>query len=343
MFLFTIICLLFTAAYGADTQCPIVPTTAADRRPSPNTLRLVQYNTEWLFIDYYAQADCPGAKCPWKNQTEAQTHLQYVAKVIDILQPDIINICEVEGCDELQLLVNELPSAKTYSPFLIKGADTSTGQNVGLISRIDPKVNLYRTEERVAYPVPGSKCGYTGSGTATSGVSKHYISEFSISGLNIAFIGAHLLAYPTDVERCAEREAQAQVLQNVIMGYRNKNYEIMVMGDFNDFDAEIMDSNNDRPISMVLGIMKGLAGQYSGKYELHNVAEKIPQAGRFSDWWDQNGNCVSTSNEFSMIDHVLVSKNLLDKVKNVFIYQDYTEFCGTYNSDHYPVVVDFAL
>ena len=119
MFLLTIICLLFTAAYGADTQCPIVPTTTADRRPSPNTLRLVQYNTEWLFIDYYAQADCPGAKCPWKNQTEAQTHLQYVAKVIDILQPDIINICEVEGCDELQLLINDLPSAKTYSPFLI--------------------------------------------------------------------------------------------------------------------------------------------------------------------------------------------------------------------------------
>lgn len=202
---------------------------------------------------------------------------------------------------------------------------------------------MYRTEERVAYPVSGSKCGYTGSGTATSGVSKHYISEFSIGGLNIAFIGAHLLAYPTDVERCAEREAQAQVLQNVIMGYRNKNYEIMVMGDFNDFDAEVSDSNNDRPISMVLSIMKGLAGQYSGKYELHNVAEKIPQASRFSDWWDQNGNCVSTSNEFSMIDHVLVTKNLLDKVKNAFIYQDYTEFCGTYNSDHYPVVVDFAL
>jgi exonuclease III len=33
----------------------------------------------------------------------------------------------------------------------------------------------------------------------------------------------------------------------------------------------------------------------------------------------------------------------MDKVKNVMIYQEYAEYCGKYNSDHYPVIVDFAF
>jgi len=42
-----------------------------------------------------------------------------------------------------------------------------------------------------------------------------------------------------------------------------------------------------------------------------------------------------------MIDHVLLTPNLMDKIKNVAIYQAYDEYCGKYNSDHYPVIVDF--
>lgn len=44
-----------------------------------------------------------------------------------------------------------------------------------------------------------------------------------------------------------------------------------------------------------------------------------------------------------MIDHILVSDNLYKKIDNVFIYHDYKEYCGKYDSDHFPVVVDFIL
>ena len=324
----------------ADTQCPTVPTTASDRRPSKKTFRLVQYNVEWLFVDYYAPMDCPGAHCTWANQSEATIHMKYVANVLKTLQPDILNLCEVEGCDELNMLISkDYLGDSSYIPYLKQGTDTSTGQNVGMLARMDPGVSLFRTEEKLQYPLTGSTCGYTGSPKST-GVSKHYITEYNWYGYPTLVIGLHLLAYPEDPTRCAEREVQAQIIQNVIVQYIAKGYEILVLGDFNDFDAEVVDLNKNIPISRVLRILKGLDGTYAGKYTLYNTAGAMAQSERWTDWWDQNSNGVSSPNEFSMIDHVLMTPFLQTKIIKVSVYHGYPEFSGKYNSDHYPVVID---
>jgi hypothetical protein len=323
-----------------ETFCPVV-SESRDLRKDKSKLRIVQYNVEWLFVDYCATSDCPGSGCSWANETIAINHLNQVANVIQELGPDIVNLCEVEGCDELNMLAKSTQNA-AYYPYMVKGKDTGTGQNVGMLTVIDPLINLYRSEERVTYPIPGSLCGYTGTPTDT-GVSKHYITEFYINGIQFAMIGAHLIAFPTDKYRCAEREAQAQVLQNVIYGYVSKGMEVIFLGDLNDFDAEVLDANNNKPLSMVLDILKGSAGIHSGKYKLFNIATNIPKEKRFTDWWDQNKNCNSTSTEFSMIDHILVTPLLQEKIVGQFIYQGYAEYCGTMNSDHYPVVLDFAF
>ena len=331
---------LFASAVFSDTECPYV-TSMGDRRSDKNKLRLVQYNVEWLFIDYYSPMNCPGSGCTWVNQSEAETHMDYVAKVVKDLDPDVINFCEVEGCDELNILKNKLDG--TYIPYLKKGTDTSTGQNVGMLTRLDPAINLYRTELKYNYPIPGSTCGYTGS-VGSSGVTKHYITEFKFNGNNVAFIAAHLLAIPTDPSRCAQREAQASVLQNVIFGYVNKGYEVIMIGDFNDYDAEVLDMNSNKPTSRVLDILKGYQGDLSGLYELHNVAEEITQSQRYSDWWDSDNNCKTISqNDYSMIDHILVTDKIKSNIVNVYIYHGYDEYCGKYNSDHYPVVLDLTL
>ena len=88
---------------SSDTECPII-VSYGDRRKDKNSLRLIQYNVEWLFIDYCSSSKCPGTGCTWVNQTEAETHMEYVAKVVKDLNPDIINFCEIEGCDELNML-----------------------------------------------------------------------------------------------------------------------------------------------------------------------------------------------------------------------------------------------
>lgn len=340
MRLFVFLSFLASLAFS-DTECPYV-STIGDRRSNKDKLRLVQYNVEWLFIDYYSPMNCPGSGCTWVNQSEAETHMDYVSKVVKQLNPDIINFCEVEGCDELNILKDKL-NDNTYTPYLKKGTDTSTGQNVGMLTRVDPQINLYRTEVKYNYPIPGSKCGYTGS-AGSSGVSKHYITEFKFNGYDIAFIAAHLLAIPTDPSRCTQREAQASVLQNVIFGYVNKGYEVIMIGDFNDYDAEVLDMNSNKPTSRVLDILKGYQGDLSGFYELHNVAEEITQNERYSDWWDSDNNCKTTSKlDYSMIDHILVTDGIKKNIVNAYIYHGYDEYCGKYNSDHYPVVVDLMI
>lgn len=336
---FIILSLLLNGVF-AETDCPLV-STIDDRRKDKSKLRLVQYNVEWLFIDYYSGMDCPGNGCTWKNTTEAEKHMDYVSKRIQSINPDIINFCEVEGCDELNILKDKLDG--TYIPYLKKGTDTSTGQNVGMLTRIDPLKSLYRTEAKNTYPISNSTCGYTGS-SGSSGVSKHYITEFIFNEMNVAFISAHLLAIPTDPSRCAQREAQASILQNMIFNYINNDYEIIMIGDFNDYDSEVLDVNSDKPISIVLDILKGLKGNFAGLYELKNIAEIIPQSERYSDWWDSDNNCNTASkSDYSMIDHILVTENIKKNVVDAFIYHGYEEYCGKYDSDHYPVVVDLMV
>lgn len=332
-----IVLLFFYNFIAADTECPFI-TLNEDRRTNKDKLRIVQYNVEWLFIDYYSNMNCPGNGCTWVNESEANTHMNYVSNVVKELDPDIINFCEIEGCDELNILKSKLDMS--YMPYLKKGTDTSTGQNVGMLTRVDPLVNLYRNELKYNYPIEGSKCGYTGTG-GSSGVSKHYITEFRFNNIDIALISAHLLAIPTDSARCAQREAQASVLQNIIFGYINKNYEVIMLGDFNDYDNEVLDINNNKPISRVLDILKGNDGYLGGLYTLYSVAEEIQQKDRYSDWYDSDNNCnTSSQKDFSMIDHILVTDAIRKNIGNVFIYHGYDEFCGKYNSDHFPVVVD---
>ena len=81
--------LLFGIIYKTVTpsDCPIV-SNPVDRRSNSSKFRFVQFNVEWLFLDYYESADCPGNGCPWHNTTAAEIHLDYIANVIDALNPD---------------------------------------------------------------------------------------------------------------------------------------------------------------------------------------------------------------------------------------------------------------
>lgn len=341
------------SAYN-DTECNVAATATIPSEPAymslrgsydtvkTSSFRLVQYNVEWLFLRYYN--GCPGSSCAWKTQPDAETHMDYVKRVIQDIQPTLMNMCEVEGCYELEKSIAWSTTGE-YHPYLIFGKDTSTGQNVGMITKTIPVSPLKRNEDRVEYPVPKSTCGYTGA-SGTQGVSKHYYTRLRLpNGVYALLIGIHLLAYPTDKTRCAEREAQAQVIQNIVVDAlkTNPGDEIIIMGDMNDFDADILDANHNTPISTVLCILKGNCGTYAGKYALRNVAEKADPTERFTDWWDSNENCASSYNEFSMIDHILVSPKLFQYIQRVTFYHEYAEFCGKYDSDHYPIIVDFAM
>ena len=58
------ILILSSNKYSSSTKSPL------DRRSNLKSLRIVQYNTEWLFIDYYPNSNCPGNGCTWKTESK---------------------------------------------------------------------------------------------------------------------------------------------------------------------------------------------------------------------------------------------------------------------------------
>jgi exonuclease III len=89
---------------------------------------------------------------------------------------------------------------------------------------------------------------------------------------------------------------------------------------------------------------KGIKGEYAGKYNLYSIAETITQDQRYSDWYDSDNNCNSESNkDFSMIDHILVTDFIRKNIYNTFMYHEYKEYCGKYDSDHFPGVIDLIF
>ena len=310
-----------------------------------SSLRIIQYNAEWLFTEYYEPMDCPGNGCTWKNLSHAQSHLNIFASRLGPLGGDIINICEVQGVSELSEVIDAIDYSSSYTPYLVQGTDTGTGQNVGMISNFPPTQSLWRTNITMAYPIPDSTCGYSGEESHTS-VSKHYVTSFNIVAKDeelyvLTIISAHLIAIPNDVTRCAKREAQASILQVLIYDAIQDGNEVLVIGDLNDYDNITKDVSENTPISSTLEILKGNAGKYKNKYSLTNLAGHISQEHRYSDWWDSDSNCNTASDaDYSMIDHVLVTPNIEKLVTSMFILHSYDEYCGKMDSDHYPVIID---
>jgi len=224
-----------------------------------------------------------------------------------------------------------------YKPYLLLGTDTATGQNCGIITKIDPVQNLTYSEEYMNFPISGSTCGYTGSGS--TGVSKHFMARFQISGFDqyLTLIGLHFIAYPLETDRCAKREAQASILANEFIkpAVRNGDY-VIVAGDFNDYDNDVLDAADDVPLSSVCEIIKE-AG------DLINVASYIKdQSERYTCWYDQNGDCVDDGdNENTMIDQFMVSESMTKYIGDVFMDHSYTANCWSLYSDHWPIIVDF--
>jgi len=286
---------------------------------------------------FLVSANTNDTQCPYigsaPNTNANVTRTRIMQYNVEWLFLKTYNSCPGSGCSWATLA-----DATTH---LLFGTDSATGQNVGILTKLTPVADLKRSAETKTYPIAGSHCGSGSSGS--TGVSKHYYTQYDINGKTVFLVGAHLLAFPTDTSRCASREAQAAILQDLVVSLLSVNpgAELILLGDFNDYDAEVADSNGDKPITAVLDILKGVSGEHAGEYTLVSAASLVQQSQRYTSWWDPNDDCVATLNEMSMIDHVLMTPGLVDKVAQVVFAHPYTEYCGTYNSDHYPVMVDF--
>jgi len=325
---------------GGTVGCPKAPTSPGDRRTNKDTLKVVAWNVDWLFTNVshdMGKIVCPGPgseSCDWKNESIALAHLEKVIENIATLNGDIVAMEEVEDCDTLRNISTYL-GYLNYKAYMHLGQDKFTGQNPGILTRVDPFEDLEFSTEEVPYPVAGSTCPQPKSGT--HGASKHYHARFGMKQFNISMIGVHLLAGPTDNQRCLEREAQATVVANIVKKAVSMGDEIIVLGDFNDWDDSVLDINSNKPISSTLRILRE-AGN------LTNVASKIAdQSQRYSDWYNEDGSCEDRPKDRSMIDHMLVSDELFARITDVGILHNFVNGCGSLYSDHWPVYASFDL
>ncbi len=306
------------------------PPRDASPDPIAATFRLVAYNAEWLF-DGVGDPDA----APWRDRAAADRHLRAVADVLGRLDADFIGLAEVENLGTLERLSALVGDG--HDGLFVQGTDVATGQDVAALTKTPPTRSPQRTERRVAYPVPGSALACA---TGDSGVSKHYAVEMTILGLPVTILGAHLRAFPDGCKESAQREAQAAVLADLAREALHRGREVVLLGDLNDYDAAVPDVAGNRPISIVLATLKDVDPAVPGD-ELENVCARLPQRERYTHWYDRDGDGIDDgAREYSQIDYVLVSPGLAALVHQVAIDRSYAPGAV---SDHWPVVVDFAL
>lgn len=353
---------------GGDGTCAAAPLVPEDRRKDKNKLRVVTFNAEYLFYDTSVGCDKRWQGCPWRTAEEARNHLEMVARQLSLLDADIINLVEVRSCFELQEVANILSSG--YIPYLVDGCDTATGQNVGILTRIDPIKDLWRTENRESYPsqslprVPSreppfhtngtTQCMYTGA-PGTQGVSKHYVAEFHIrNDLILAVIGVHFLAGQSP-ERCAMKEAQAVVIRSLVVDMLAAGRQVIVLGDFNDVDYQVflpaqleMEGSRSATLDILRHSIPWSDTAKAGCIDVPFVNFGQGTARSASAWYDANSNCIIDTDELVWLDHILVSDSIVRAVKSSSVSADFGAFVkpqcrgeGDYVSDHFPVVVDF--
>lgn len=301
--------------------------TADDRRTDKSALVIMSFNAEFLF-DGKLPDGASTVSFPWKGSPdEAEEHIAEVAAVINTHNPDIVNLIEVENLDVLEHMVDTYLAGNGYEAYLIEGTDTQTGQDVGLITRIDPSDGeVHRWDQK------GS------SGSVNKSVSKNYYASIPVDGMKIWFVGAHFLAQPDRADRLHQRQAQADAIRNLAAEKVESGDQLVIWGDLNDYDGVCADLQGHQPITAVLEILKKRDPLVDSD-DLQNAVcvGNLPLADRYTAWWDKNDNGVAVyPDEFSSIDHILLSSGLVGHIERVEI--PHTLVPGAV-SDHFPLLV----
>lgn len=206
-----------------------------------------------------------------------------------------------------------------------------TGQDVGLLTRIDPETIPLRFDTRLGQ-----------SGTVRKAVSKNYTARMQAGSLRFSLIGLHFLAFPLSESRRLERQAQADAIRSIALEERAAGFVPIVLGDFNDYDGETLsrDHIDNMPVTTVLSSIRAMSAVTAAD-DLINAASFVPKASRYTSFFDANQNeQLNFPNEFTSIDHILLSPEIASKVELVEIPHNHDP---RFVSDHFPVVVRLKL
>lgn len=292
---------------------------------------VVALNACWLFDGVGEEQFNTAPQC----EEDAEEHLIRVANYLATVDADFISIEEIESADMLHRLNEKLGG--DYNEIFVQGTDDYTGQDVAGLSRL-PVDAMGRSDDTQRYPIPGSRFR---APMGTEDVAKHFWATIQVGDETITFIAVHLLAYPDDLQRAVRREAQALIIQRLAKSFLDLGHEVIIMGDINDFDSSVCDAAGNQPRSCVDTLFTDIDGDVEGD-EMMNAASFIPQAERYTYWYDENHNDIDDGpEEHSMIDHMYVSLGLADSISSVRI--DHAGYEARTVSDHWPIITTFDI
>lgn len=315
------IALAIALVLACDTQ-------ADDRRTDMSQVTIMHLNAEFMWDGINPEEGNSTVHFDWRGSpVEAAAHMQAVATIINRNNPDIVSLCEVENKNALDKLNNDFLAGKGYKVYFAQGTDTTTGQDMGFLTRIDPDGNAIVYDSRQGH-----------SGVKDKSCSKDYVAKLTLNGKKIAMIGAHLRAHPDQSSIRLDRQAQADALRQMAVEVSGMGYEPIILGDINDFDDDpgCIDKNGNHPITTVLKILKQMDPTKADD-DLINVCSLVAQPERYSAFWDRNSDGqLNPATELSEIDHFLIAPVLLNNVDSVLF--DHTHD-PRQHPDHYPIIV----
>lgn len=311
-------------------------------------LRIVTLNAEILTAPGIQVGNLQ--KYRWETARKAQ--FERVASIIEVLNPDVLNLVEVTSKEGVDLLVKILheKGLTDLQGYHVENNDEYTGMDVALISRYEPVTvegakirTFYSPEHDPTWRQAFSAVSRNGNKfQAMTSLSRNAVYLLEIEGHKLGFLGLHLKSNPSDDYANAKRSAQAEIAVRVIrQEITGRGYSPIVLGDLNDYDPDVPDRDETRDtVTTVIKDLKDFDSQREGA-ELFNVAKFIPRIeDRFTSLWDRNENGVMDPFDVqTMIDHILLPKEFESYVKRAFIF--HTIDLST--TDHQAVVVDLLL
>jgi endonuclease/exonuclease/phosphatase family metal-dependent hydrolase len=320
---------------------------------SPRALRIACFNTENLAA--------PGEDTKltrFRFEPARRRHLERVAAVVETLAPDIIVMPEVISAAGVEAVVSLLheKGLSDYQGHHVNGRDNFSGFDVAILSRLEPDLVDGR---RIHFFAPGRQADggpdeawmqqeYSFEGDSgreqkkTAVLQRHAVAYFTVGGRKIALCGVHLKSNPSEISSNAQRTAETKIVREIV---KRKivphGYLPIVLGDINDYDPDVPMADSFRTTrTTVLRDLKDYDESAAGD-ELVNAATFMPRvADRYTSHWDFNENGAADRDDvFTMIDHILVHRDLAPAITRAFI----SHAIDLDVSDHFPVVVDFRL
>lgn len=333
-------CLVVSLAFTTTLSAP----APAETTP----LRLVSFNAEILT----APKVRAGQLQKFRFDHARSLHLERVADVIETLSPDVLNFVEVTSREAVEGVVAILrdKGMADYRGYHVESHDSFSGMDVGVITRLpldevdgEPIRTIYSPKGDPTWSQAFSFTNYEGdheqSGTSLERNSLYFVT---VNGWKLGLLGLHLKSNPDDEYSNAKRMAEVELVRRVARGeIVRRGYLPVVLGDLNDYDPDVPDRDDTRSTKTeALHRLKDFDPQRPGD-ELVNAAKWIGRrADRYTSHWDWNENGAADGEDvFTMIDHILLPRELAPHVKRVFV----AHVVGLDTSDHYPVVVDLAL